>query len=693
MTAADKAFAEAERLIAEAKAAGADRLSLNIHATHALTRLPDSIAGLTNLSSLDLMNTQVSDLTPLAGMAGMTRLSLINTPVSDLTPLAGMAGMTGLSLSNTPVSDLTPLAGMAGMTGLSLSNTQVGDLAPLARMVGMTGLALSGTQVGDLKPLEGMVGIEVLDLENTKISDLTPLAGMARMRYLRLNITRVNDLTPLAGMARMTRLCLGITLVSDLRVVLGMPKLASAPDFQGLTFRNTPFTRADVRAAEIAGIGTAKERAAALFAYLKDWVPPGEVALSGSATGTVSDPPKPFEEPFVFLSCANQDLLRVGDLHKLLQGASIPLWWYPNIPPGASGRADIAERLKLAKAVVTFWTKDSTVSKAVIEEAATAQRQGKLIHVRLDDAPLPYGFAETQYLDLRNWDGTANHPEMRKLIQVLRDRIAPPTVQAMTSRIAAASPIAMVVQDGRLSPRDTPPNERPEITNAPDLSARLGGLRTSLVSLQAFADDRDHYQFPQDLRHVLTGAHNALHAEPLTWYALHDARDSLVDCMDQHDAARSWNTVMFNDLTRFVARINEVRPLLQPRQVPPDQPGAKPPEPDPIIRADEIPEVTTLILEIGREMASPEAEQVFDGQAQQLVATEIATVNDGARAVGPARFAPLRRGVRGLTYLVGATLAAVSTGVMVNLLTTPEAALTLAARLKPLLEALLRYFR
>ncbi len=159
----------------------------------------------------------------------------------------------------------------------------------------------------------------------------------------------------------------------------------------------------------------------------KDWVPPGEVGLSGSATRTVADPPKPFEVPFVFLSYANQDHLRVGALHKVLQEASIPLWWDQDILPGTAWRAAIAERLKLAKAVVTFWTKDSTASKAVIEEAATAQREGKLIHVRLDDAPLPYGFAETQYLDLRKWDGTASHPEMRKLIQALRDRITPPT--------------------------------------------------------------------------------------------------------------------------------------------------------------------------------------------------------------------------------------------------------------------------
>ncbi len=164
MTAADKAFAAAERLIAGAKRTGATELSLDTKATHALTRLPDSIATLAELTSLNLRNTQVSDLTPLAGMVAMTMLYLSDTPVSDLTPLAGMVGMTWLSLGHTPV--------------------------------------------------------------------------------------------------------------SDLRVVRAMPKLATGPEHAGLGFNGTKFTQDDAGAAKIAEIKDAGARAAALFEYLKDWVPP-----------------------------------------------------------------------------------------------------------------------------------------------------------------------------------------------------------------------------------------------------------------------------------------------------------------------------------------------------------------------------------------------------------------------------------
>ena len=50
------------------------------------------LAGLTNLQSLDLNGTQVSDVAPLAGLTNLQSLDLRGTQVSDVAPLAGMIG-------------------------------------------------------------------------------------------------------------------------------------------------------------------------------------------------------------------------------------------------------------------------------------------------------------------------------------------------------------------------------------------------------------------------------------------------------------------------------------------------------------------------------------------------------------------------------------------------------------------------
>jgi internalin A len=46
-----------------------------------------------SLTTLDLWNTQVADLTPLAALTSLTTLYLSNTQVADLTPLAALTSL------------------------------------------------------------------------------------------------------------------------------------------------------------------------------------------------------------------------------------------------------------------------------------------------------------------------------------------------------------------------------------------------------------------------------------------------------------------------------------------------------------------------------------------------------------------------------------------------------------------------
>ncbi len=145
------AYDAARRMIETALADAADRLDFNQPKTLAMTKLPDKIAELAKLRSLDLRNTHVTSLSPLATMTWMTRLWLSNTRVSDLSPIAAMTGMTRLTLSNTRVSDLSPLVSMTGMTGLWLDNTPVLDLRVLRELrklvddPGLNGLTFKNT--------------------------------------------------------------------------------------------------------------------------------------------------------------------------------------------------------------------------------------------------------------------------------------------------------------------------------------------------------------------------------------------------------------------------------------------------------------------------------------------------------------------------------------------------------------------
>lgn len=185
-----------------------------------------------------------------------------------------------LDLRDLRLMSLEPLAAdlakVNSVVILDLAWNSIADIAPIAGMTGIKSLDLSHTQITDIAAISGMTGITTLDLRNTQITDITPVAPMTRMTALSLSNTQITDIAPIAGMTGITRLYLSGTQITDLRPIRGLTQLVEAPSFSGLQFKNTPACTLDPKIAEIAEVKDNADRARQLFAYLENWVPPGE---------------------------------------------------------------------------------------------------------------------------------------------------------------------------------------------------------------------------------------------------------------------------------------------------------------------------------------------------------------------------------------------------------------------------------
>lgn len=290
MSDADRAYELAQAKIAEAARSGVTELNFSGEAFRALDRLPPEIGKLTGLQSLDLRNTQITDLAPLAGLTGLRRLNLFNTRITDLASLAGLTGLQVLDLRFSFISDVAPLAGLTGLQRLGLDYSQITDLTPLAGLTGLLSLNLGFTRITDLTPLAGLTGLQSLALDKTQITDLAPLAGLTGLQRLFLDGTRITDLAPLASLNGLGDLTVGNTGVADLRPVAELEKLGTiAPP--GLSFANTPATKRDKRLAELAQIKDHEERSRETLAYLRS-LPPWPEPYTPAATPDGS-PPQP----------------------------------------------------------------------------------------------------------------------------------------------------------------------------------------------------------------------------------------------------------------------------------------------------------------------------------------------------------------------------------------------------------------
>jgi len=127
---------------------------------------------------------------------------------------------------------------------------------------------------------------------------------------------------------------------------------------------------------------------------------------------------------YIFVSYAGDDRERVRPFVKFFRDQNIPIFWDQDIAPSEGWRDRIGERLETAAGVITFWTELSADSAAVREEAAFAQAHKKFLPVRLEDVHLPFGYYETQYQNLFDWNGSAHDPAMQKILTALRNLLS-----------------------------------------------------------------------------------------------------------------------------------------------------------------------------------------------------------------------------------------------------------------------------
>jgi internalin A len=185
------------------------------------------LAGLMSLQSLHLTGRQIGDLTPLAGLVGLRSLHVAGAQVSDLTPLSGLVGLQSLFVWNSHIESLAPLAGLVGLQSLYVFESKVRDLAPLTGLVGLKTLYVSSSRITDLSPMAGLLGLQALYVLGEQVSNLAPLTGLLGLQMLLISGTQVSDLSPLAGLVNLQSLSLSGKRVSDLAPLVGLVNLKS----------------------------------------------------------------------------------------------------------------------------------------------------------------------------------------------------------------------------------------------------------------------------------------------------------------------------------------------------------------------------------------------------------------------------------------------------------------------------------
>lgn len=161
----------------------------------------------------------------------------------------------------------------------------------------------------------------------------------------------------------------------------------------------------------------------------------------------------------IFISYAREDETIAQRLRDVLASQGWDVWRdKEGIATGSSWGASIETALRDAKCVVVLWSTHALSSHFVRDEAEIGRNSNKLVPVQVGDVELPIGFRGIQTANLMHWQGELDHPEYRKLVAAIGDRVGA----------------------GSAAPAATPPADRGPLLE------RAGGMAKSVLARPRF---------------------------------------------------------------------------------------------------------------------------------------------------------------------------------------------------------------
>lgn len=128
--------------------------------------------------------------------------------------------------------------------------------------------------------------------------------------------------------------------------------------------------------------------------------------------------------PRLFLSYTRKDVEPARKIIAVLEDAGFEVWWDALLEGGVNYLPTTEAALEAADCVVVLWSKLSVDSSWVRDEAQSGRERGRLVPVSLDGTMSPLGFRQIQLIDINFWDGTADAPEMARIITAINGLIA-----------------------------------------------------------------------------------------------------------------------------------------------------------------------------------------------------------------------------------------------------------------------------
>ncbi len=135
----------------------------------------------------------------------------------------------------------------------------------------------------------------------------------------------------------------------------------------------------------------------------------------------------------VFFSYSRADQEHALPIIKAIEHNGYGVWWDGLLEVGTTFLDSTEQALESAEAVVVLWSKTSVNSHWVRDEATSGRVRDRLVPLSLDGTDAPLGFRQVQIINMENWDGATDAPQMLEIQKVLAQYHDAPSLEVMAA--------------------------------------------------------------------------------------------------------------------------------------------------------------------------------------------------------------------------------------------------------------------
>lgn len=214
----------------------------------------DVITGLTNLQSLRITNTIVSNdlLKGISALPNLTELTLSGCNLSNISPLAAVSGLIKLDLSNNTIRNLDALQDMSNLEELNLQRNAITDLSALAQLTNLQKLDVSFNAMQSLDSVYSVTSLIWLDASNNAIAELGSIDQLADLSYLAISSNDLTDISNVVQCATLAELNISNNMLTDISALKDLSMLTYL-NFSNNTVTTIPAFSQDSRLVTIDG--------------------------------------------------------------------------------------------------------------------------------------------------------------------------------------------------------------------------------------------------------------------------------------------------------------------------------------------------------------------------------------------------------------------------------------------------------